>query len=221
MKNLFVSGASGNLGETVVSFFSERGWNILATYSSEKGPDFPNVNWIQWKTNDMMLSGKLSEKLEEFEPVSGWIHLIGGFYGGVGLDETTLQKMKQMMDMNLESAYELTLLVFPFFHPGNHSSVVFMGAESALQPSPNYGAYGTSKAALDYYAKTLAMENRSKNVSVNLIIPSTIDTKANRESMPDADFTKWIQPAEIAEVMNFLLSENGRKINGSTIRMNA
>lgn len=221
MKNLFVSGASGNLGETVVRYFSEMGWKILATYSSEKGTDFPNVSWIQWKTNDMLLTGQLSEKLEEFEPLSGWIHLIGGFYGGLGLDETTPQKMKQMINMNFESAYELTSVAFPFFQPEIHASVIFIGAEAALQPSPNYGAYGSSKAALSYYAKTLAGENQQKNISVNLISPSTIDTKPNRDSMPDSDFSRWIQPSEITEVMSFLLSEKGRKINGSIIRMNA
>lgn len=220
MKSIFISGASGALGLAVTEFFCLNGYQVIGTYGSKKPPQiFPNLSWIHWKTNDLNLTEQLVSYLISVQPIDAWFHLSGGFWGGTSFENAPSDKTRQMMEMNFQSAYELAPVVIPALRENNHSPVVFVGAEAGFGPKPNYGAYGASKAALHYFSQVLAEELKGREITVNTIVPSILDTPANRVAMPDADFSGWIQTGDFISVLEFLLSEKSRSVTGSIIRL--
>jgi NAD(P)-dependent dehydrogenase (short-subunit alcohol dehydrogenase family) len=96
-----------------------------------------------------------------------------------------------------------------------NGTIVGIGSRAAVEPGAYVGAYSASKAAMVSLIRTVAEENKDVGITANVILPGTIDTPANRKAMPDADFTKWIQPAKIAALVIFLASEAGKEINGA------
>lgn len=220
MKSIFISGASGALGLAVSEFFCLNGFRVTGTYSSEKPKQvFPNFTWVNWKTNDLGLTEDLVSYLISVPSFDAWFHLSGGFWGGTSFENAPSDKTRQMMEMNFQSAWELAPVIIPALTEKNHTPILFVGAEAGLAPNPGYGAYGVSKAALHYFSQTLAEELRGRNITVNTIIPSTLDTTGNRTSMPDVDFNKWIKTEEFISVLEFLMSEKSRSVTGSVIRL--
>ena len=218
MRNILVTGASGALGSEVVRYFSSGDVRLLATYTRTPGLISKHVEWVQWSTTNLVSLNDLTEKLEQFVPLDLWIHLTGGFMSGLTLDNTPPQKFRNMLDLNLESFSALVPHVIPL-NETSHLSVVLIGAEAGINPTKELGAYGVSKAALKYYMDVLSLEMKDKPVSVNMIVPTIIDTKPNRESMPDSNYEQWIKPEHICDVIQFLTSEAGKKINGSVLRL--
>lgn len=221
VKTILMTGGSGQLGLPLIQYFSSRSFRIIATWSGHQ-PTLvhPLVEWTQWTAGTLAGQQQLADKLMGSGDLMAWIHLTGGFWGGAPLEMTPVQQMHAMMQMNFFSASDLIPLVIPSLRHSPHASVVFIGAEAGLSPTPDYGAYGASKASLHYLAATLAKEMSGKTVTVNSLIPSIIDTPSNRSAMPGSDVGRWIRPAEIASVVEFLLSPAGSVINGSTIRLN-
>jgi NAD(P)-dependent dehydrogenase (short-subunit alcohol dehydrogenase family) len=98
-----------------------------------------------------------------------------------------------------------------------HGSIIAIGTSAALNPVPTLGAYGASKAALISLVRTIAEENREFNIRANVVSPNTMDTPANRAGMPDADPGKWVQPANVASLLVWLVSDAGAEVNGAVI----
>lgn len=221
VKTILITGASGQLGLPLVQHFSSKSYRVLGTWSGQKpGLVHPMVEWVQWTAGDLSGQQKLADRLYETGDLMAWFHLAGGFWGGSTLEMTPLQQVHHMMQMNFFSASDLVPLVIPSLKNSPHASVLFIGAEAGLSPSPGYGAYGASKASLHYLADTLAREAGGKGITVNTLVPAIIDTASNRTAMPDGGLDKWIKPAEIAALIEFLISPAGSAINGSTIRLN-
>lgn len=220
MKSLFISGASGALGLAVTEFFCLNGYRVTGTYSSDKPTkNYPNLTWVNWKTNDLNLTENLVSYLISVQPFDAWFHLSGGFWGGTSFENAPSDKTRQMMEMNFQSAYELAPVVIPALNEQKHSPIVFVGAEGGFTPKPGYGAYGASKAALHYFSQTLAEELKGRGITVNTLVPTILDTPANRISMPNADFSDWIQIGDFISVLEFLLSEKSSSVTGSLIRL--
>lgn len=219
MKNILVTGASGALGSEVVRYFSSGDVRLLATFTKSPGLISKHVEWIRWSTTDLVSLSELSEKLESYNPLDLWIHLTGGFMSGISLDNTPPQKIRNMLDMNLESFSALVPVVIPLNESTHHLSVILLGAEAGINPTKDLGAYGVSKAALKYYMDILSLEMKEKPVSINMIVPTIIDTKPNRETMPDSNYDRWIKPEHICDVIQFLTSDAGKKMNGSVLRL--
>jgi len=95
--------------------------------------------------------------------------------------------------------------------------IVAIGSRAALEPGAGVGAYSASKAAMVSLIRTVAQENKDAGITANVILPGTMDTPANRKAMPNADISKWIQPANVASLITWLLSEAGKDINGAVI----
>lgn len=219
MKNLLITGASGGLGQGIIEQFKDNQVKVLATYSHSEQENSNYVQWIEWSTSNLFSFENLIKKLDDYLPLDGWIHLTGGFLSGFQLEETPLQKLKLMMEINFESFASLVPVVLPFRQPEHHLSVVVIGSLAGLSPTAGLGAYGVSKSALSFYTEVLRRELKGQNFSINMIVPSIIDTVSNREAVPDADFEKWVKPTEIGHIIEFLLSEQNKKITGSVIRI--
>lgn len=146
--------------------------------------------------------------------LAGLVNLAGGFAAGGRLHEAPGEVFEQQLELNLLTAMRLTRAALPKLVERG-GSVVCVGTKAALEPFSGASGYITSKAALLALVRALAIEYRDEGVRVNAILPSVIDTPANRESMPDADHSRWVAPAEIARVIRFLLSPESAPVSGA------
>ena len=150
-------------------------------------------------------------------PVDTLLHLVGGFGGGQPVAETSDEIWDKMLDLNLRSAYTIFRAVLPSMTKAGKGRIVAVGSRAALDPLANFAAYSVTKAALVALVKTVALEVKDSGVTANIVLPSVIDTPANRAAMPTADPSKWVTPQSIADLLVWLASDAARDISGAAI----
>jgi NAD(P)-dependent dehydrogenase (short-subunit alcohol dehydrogenase family) len=142
---------------------------------------------------------------------------MGGFAGGKSIAETDDSTWDKMMSLNLKSGVNILRAVIPHMRRAGHGKIVAIGSRQAVEPAANLSAYNVSKAALVSLVRTSALENKDLGITANVILPSTMNTEANRNADPKADPSKWVQPVRVAALAVFLASGSGAQINGSAI----
>jgi len=142
---------------------------------------------------------------------------VGGFGGGQSVAETTDETWEKMLGLNLRSAYTIFRAVLPGMIKAGKGRIVAVGARAALDPMANFAAYSVSKTALVALVKTVALEVKDSGITANVVLPSVIDTPANRAAMPSADASKWVTPESIADLLVWLASDNARNVSGAAI----
>jgi NAD(P)-dependent dehydrogenase (short-subunit alcohol dehydrogenase family) len=145
------------------------------------------------------------------------VNTVGGFTTDPGIHELDPKSFQRMMGLNVYSFLDVTKGFVPHMINKKGGKVVCVGAKSGLKASANMGAYAASKAALMRLSESLAAELYPYNIQVNCVLPGTIDTPENRMSMPNADFSAWVHPKKIAEVILFLASSESDAITGGLI----
>ncbi len=145
------------------------------------------------------------------------LHLTGGFAGGKPVAQTDDTAWNRMLGLNLHTAIHMARAVLPHMLEAGKGRIVAIGSRTGVEPAAGLSAYGVSKAALIALVRTIAAEVRNSGVTANVILPSVIDTPANRTASPAADFTKWVQPESIARLLLFLASDAAADINGAVI----
>ena len=145
------------------------------------------------------------------------VNAVGGFAGGKPLWETEAAVLDRMLSLNLRSGWALARAAAPVMLAQGRGAIVNVAAQAALAPPAGLGAYTASKAAAVALFASLAADLKGTGVRVNTILPSIIDTPANRTSMPDADFSKWPKPEEIARVVLFLCGDGARVVHGAAV----
>ncbi len=219
-KVVIVTGASGGLGAVVTKAFLDNGARVIGVDRSarSKNADHPSLTHFAVALDsaegvDMLVS----DVMEMYGRIDAVVHLVGGFAGGQRVDETSDDTWEQMIAVNLRPAWVLTRAVLPVMRKARQGSIIAIGTSAALAPVATLGAYGASKAALISLVRTIAEENRECNIRANVVSPNTMDTPANRASMPDADPAKWVQPANVASLLVWLVSDAGAEVNGAVI----
>ena len=144
------------------------------------------------------------------------INLVGGFAIG-RVVETDVSLWHRMLTMNLTAAFLLSKAVLPHMLERRTGRIMHVAARAVLEPFPGAAAYIVSKSGLVALIRTLSLELAGSGVTVNGVLPSTIDTPANRSSMPDADPSKWVRPESLAQTLIFLASREASQINGALI----
>ena len=122
-----------------------------------------------------------------------------------------------MFDMNLHSAFHTLRAVLPHMRKAKAGRIIAIGSRAAEAPGASVGAYSASKAALVSLIRTVAIENKDAGITANVLLPGTIDTPANRNAMPGADVSQWVQPASIASLIVWLASDAGKDVTGAAI----
>jgi NAD(P)-dependent dehydrogenase (short-subunit alcohol dehydrogenase family) len=145
------------------------------------------------------------------------INIAGGFGGGQPVHETPWSLWQEQLDLNLKTAVLSCKAAVPHMLARGGGAIVNVGTRTATQPGKNLAAYAASKRGVIQLTEALAAELRDHDITANVILPSTIDTPANRKGDPDADFSRWVKPAEIAAVILFLAGPNARIISGAAI----
>jgi NAD(P)-dependent dehydrogenase (short-subunit alcohol dehydrogenase family) len=122
-----------------------------------------------------------------------------------------------MFDMNVNTAFHVLRAVIPQMRKTGGGRVIAVGSRAALEPGAGVGAYSASKAALVSLIRTVALENKDAGITANVILPGTMDTPANRKAIPNADVSKWVQPASVASLITWLAGDTGKDVNGAVI----
>lgn len=150
-------------------------------------------------------------------PVDALVHLLGGFGGGKPVSETEDDTWDRMLNLNLRSAFDMFRALLPQMTQAGRGRIIAVGSRAAVEPMANFAAYSVAKAGLVALVQSVAREVKDSGVTANVVLPDTIDTPANRAAMPKADFTKWVAPQSIADLLVWLASAKGSDINGAVI----
>lgn len=226
---LVITGAAGALGSTLVRYFHAGGHRVaaldtpaaearLAALAGELGPSVLGVPIDVGAAPGW--SAVLSLIEADLGPPDGAVLVAGGWQGGSPLHaETDDAAWRAMITVNLETAHQSLRALLPGMVKRGAGSIVVIGSRAVERPwtSVNASAYAASKAAVVALAKTVAAEVLASGVRVNAVLPSVIDTPANRRDMPDADPASWVSPASLARVIDFLLFEGSKDVSGAAI----
>jgi len=219
-KVVLITGAKGGLGTFVTNAFLEAGARVFGVSRSIADSDFPHKRFsaISAELSGAGKAGQVAEAaVAEAGRLDGLVHLVGGFAGGRSVAETDEETFDRMLDLNLRSAFHVIRAVLPVMRAQNSGRIVAIGSKAAVEPAPLAGVYAASKAALVSLIKTVARENADRHVSANVVLPGTMDTPANRASDPGADYSKWVQPGQVAQLLVHLMSDQASQISGAVI----
>ncbi len=164
-----------------------------------------------------MVSRTVTDIAARHEGLDVVVHVLGGFAGGQRVAETTNATWEQMRDLNLTSAFYVLREAIPHLRRSPCGRFIAIGSLTATAPHANLGAYVVFKAALATLVQTVALENQDSHLTANVVLPDTMDTTANRKSMPDADFSTWLNPQDVADLVLWLADESAAHVNGATI----
>ncbi len=224
---VIVAGGTGGLGRAVSLAFLEEGAKVIATYRKDeefralKDAAGPNASSLEGRDVDVTDEAATTEFINGVVAKHGaldvLVNTVGAYAGGVKLWDMTTKVFDQMLALNLRSGYVLARAVMPAMLKAGHGSIVNVAAKAALDHGAGAAAYAASKAAAVALMDSLAADARGTGVRVNSILPSIIDTAANRLAMPDADFATWPKPQDIAQVVLFLSSDLAKTIHGAAV----
>lgn len=223
--HVFLTGASGGLGLSVLKGLLKNSWKVTAFVHSDKSVSllketFPGSvgSELQIIQGNVTREKDIVNALEKMNKIDALVHFAGGFSGAKSISESTLADFQEMISLNTISAFLLLRNILPLLKKQEAGSIVMIGAKPALYPNGQNAVYAASKAALVNLALSAAEEGRSKNVRVNVIVPAVIDTPDNRKWADEKTKTdKWTSPEDIAKTIVWLISENGNAVTGTVI----
>lgn len=224
-----VTGATGAIGRVVVKVFLEQGARVVSTHRMEDKlkelTDFVGnskgmlVSIQTDVTDENSVQALFREAISRYGHVDILLNMVGAFKGGADIADTKVSDWDFMMNVNLKSAFLCSKTVLPIMIKQNFGRIVSISSRAAAEKRyrTKDGAYAISKAGIIVLTETIAEETKKYDININCIIPSTVDTPNNRRSFPKADFSNWVKPEQIAEVMLFLVSEESKMISGASI----
>jgi len=226
-KVVLVAGGTGGLGRAVALAFLAEGARVVATYRAKEefdalknaaGKNESNLEGHVVDVTDEIAVRQLVEKIVgKFRRLDCMVNTVGGYAGGTKLWDLETKVFDQMLALNLRAGYTLSRAVARAMLKEGHGTIVNVAAKAAFDHAGGAAAYAASKSAVVALMDSLAADLKGTGVRVNSILPSIIDTEANRKAMPTADFSKWPKPEDIARVILFLCSEDARVIHGAAI----
>lgn len=224
MSTILITGANGNLGQAVVNRLLQEKYNIIAVTGKEGGdlPDDPHLFRAEVNLTDEQQSIKFAENIiNVHQDLDAAVLLVGGFTMGKLVD-TRKSDLEKMIDLNFFTAYHLVRPLLKHFlqRPGG-GRFILIGSRPGLkaEAGKDFFAYSLSKSMIFKLADFINAEGNGKNVSATVIVPSTIDTPANRKAMPGADFSRWVPAGNIADAIIFSLSETGRMLKDNILKI--
>ncbi len=222
-----VAGGTGGLGSAISLAFLNEGARVFVAYRKEeeflalKDLAALNQSSLEGGQVDVTDESAIAEFIEGAAAQSGALNVlvnaVGAYAGGVKLWDTKAGIFDRMLAINLRSGYVLARAVLPIMLNAGRGSIVNIAAKAAMDHATGAAAYAASKAGAVALMDSLAADCTGTGVRVNSVLPSIIDTPANRLAMPDSDFRKWPKPEDIAQVVLFLSSDAAKTIHGAAI----
>jgi NAD(P)-dependent dehydrogenase (short-subunit alcohol dehydrogenase family) len=218
-----VTGGTGGLGAALVRRLLEDGWRVVVPWvveaELERVQQHPDLELVQADLFDASAVAEVARvgAAEDSAPLRGLVNLVGGFAMGGRVHETAIEEFEKQFRLNLRSTYLVTQAALPSMLGSGGGSIVCVGTRAAVQPFKGAAGYISSKAAVIAFAQAVAAEYRDDGIRCNAILPSVIDTPANRASMPKANHERWVKPEAIAGVIAHLLSDDSEPVSGAAI----
>ncbi len=224
---VLLAGASGNLGQAVTRVFHAANARLVLL---DRAPDrlpqlFPeladNADHLLLGSVDVTDAASVAAAVEttlaHFGRIDVLVNTVGGYRAGQPVHATPPEMWDFMLNLNARTAFILSRAVAPPMLAQGKGKIVHVAARAALAGAANAVAYSVSKAALLRLVESQAEELKRAGINVNCVLPGTIDTPQNRQAMPQADFSRWVAPEAIADVILFLASEAARAIHGAAV----
>ena len=226
-KLALISGGTGGLGRAVSLAFLAEGARVAVPYfvaeefDDLKAAASDGAARLEGQsidvTDETAARSFVDGLVKKHGKIDVLVNTVGGYAGGLKLWEMDAKVFDRMLQLNLRSGFALSRAVVPAMLKQGHGAIVNVAAKAAVDHAAGASAYASSKAAAVALMDSLAADLKGTGVRVNSILPSIIDTKANREAMPDADFSKWPKPEEIARVILFLCSDDATVVHGAAL----
>lgn len=222
-RTAIVTGGTGGLGAPVVERLLADGWRVVVPWVVERELErLSPRDGLELVEADLFdpdaVAGVVAVAgADPGAPIRGLANLVGGFAMGSKVHETPIEEFDTQFRLNLRPTYLMTQAVLRELLTGGGGAIVCVGTRAALQPFPGAAGYIASKAAVIAFAQAVAAEYKQDGIRCNAILPSVIDTPANRASMPNADHAKWVSPEAIAGVIAHLLSPDSGPTSGAAI----
>lgn len=222
-----ITGASGNLGRAVCRRFAAGGARlVLVNRSAER----PQALAAELGVETLVQAADLgdlaavetviAETVARFGQIDILAHTVGGYEAGSPVQAVDLGMLDRMFNLNARPVFiTCGAVARHMVNSGAAGKIVVVLARSALKGSSNHSAYTASKAAAQRIMESLSAEVRDRGINVNGVLPSTIDTPPNRESMPNADFSKWVTPDDLANAIAFLASDEAKALHGVSLEV--
>jgi NAD(P)-dependent dehydrogenase (short-subunit alcohol dehydrogenase family) len=226
-KSVVVAGGTGGLGRAVSLAFLDELAKVVVTYQrpdefailkKAAGAHASFLEGYKLDVTDEAAVSKLVESIvSESSRIDVLVNAVGAYAGGTPLWGTDPKVFEQMLALNLRSGFVLSRAVVPVMLKQSSGAIVNVASQAAVNHSAGAAAYAASKAAAVAMLDCLAADLKGTGARANSILPSIIDTEANRRAMPGADFTNWPKPEDIAKVILFLCSDDAKLINGAAV----
>ncbi len=225
----FVTGGTGALGRAVTRRFLADGYRVAVTYRSRK-------EWSALEqeheraaregallglecdvTQEEPVERAVGEAAKRFGSLRVLLHLAGGYHGGEPVEAAEEGTVRGMIELNLISAFWAAKHVIPHAKAGGRGRLLFISSRGAIEHYPGASAYAAAKLGLHALVQTLAKELKRSGVTANAVMPSMIDTPANRAAMPDADTSAWVSPDDVAGLLAYLASRDAGSTSGALV----
>lgn len=226
-KVVVITGAAGGLGSAVVQAFLEAGPRVAAVGRTPLDASRLDVPAEVLRDRLAILTanvedehgaeGMVREVVRRWGRLDVLVHLVGGYQGGTPVAKMEKGLWDQIVSQNLTSSFLAAKYAFRQMEAQGAGTIVTVGTRAVLQVRAGEAAYAASKAGVMALTQVLAAEGRDRNIRVNAVLPSVIDTPANRRAMPTARFDTWVRPERLAQVIVFLASDDAAEINGAWV----
>lgn len=226
-RNVLVTGGTGILGSAVTKAYLTQGDTVAVTYLfdnevdrfKQHNPELSgDVNFLFANvTEETEVQQTIQTFITQFGHLDILVNIVGGFVGGIPTAELEEDRWDFMMNLNLKSVFLCCKTVIPHMTERGYGKIVNVSARAGLKGEAGLSAYCVSKGGVRTLTESLAAEVMDSGINVNAIMPSIMDTPANREAMPDEDHSRWVAPTDVAKVICFLTSDDATIINGAAI----
>ncbi len=225
-KIAMITGGAGALGAEVARRFAASGASIALVDIHEESLQrvlsglttrTSSVSLVCDLTDEASVGNMMTQAIERLQRIDILANIAGGFTMGPRVHETDLKDWDFMLNQNAKSVFLTCRSVIPQMLAAGGGKIVNVAARVANEGKATMGPYSVSKSAVARLTESLAAEYRRDGINVNCIMPGTIDTPANRKAMPDADYSSWVAPEALADVIAFLASDAARAIHGASI----
>lgn len=226
-KVVLMTGAAGGLGSAVARRFADGGAQVAlvdrqSARLAELFSDLPGAMLIGDTdvTDPAAVQRMVDQVIAERGRIDALINMAGTWRGGTPLHETPLDTWDFLMTLNAKSVFLVCQAVIPHMIARRSGKIVSVAAKSGLEGKANTAVYNASKSVVIRLTESLSAELKDHEINVNCVLPTIIDTPANRQQMPTSDFSRWVTPEAMADVLLFLCSDASRAIHGAAIPVN-